>query len=936
MIHLALRTEFSFKKCYLPMTDIHKYVVEGMVGIADLNNTHGHIPLEKEAKKHGFKPIYGVRLHVLPDGSKQRTCNTSCTFLARNHEGLQEIYKLTEQAWDDFYYFPRISHSVVNAVSNNVVVIAPNDAAYDYNYVALGQGYENGPEANLALDNQHYAERGDEEVYQLLAGSRKNGNGVSHKFEDCTYDQHILSIDTFLNSYPNVKATIETLDLGLQLNAEIPDAEMVRWKGSHDIEEACRRGAHKVVWSEEYEERLQYEIELIKSKGYIDYFMITADLIKHCKKTMLVGPARGSSAGSLVCYLMDITEVDPVEHNLIFERFIDINRFDLPDIDIDFPDTKREGAVKYLKHRYGSDKVKCLANTSRLKAKSAIGEFAKALGIPPFETSEVKDAIIERSSGDARAAMCITDTFVSTEPGKRFIAKYPAMGLVERIENHASHAGKHAAGILVSTLPLSHYGACNNRDDIIMMDKKDAESKGLLKVDCLGLVNLSVLEGVADQLGLPYKAFYKLPLDDENTYALFNSLRLTGVFQFAGPALESIVKQMGVRNFNDITAITALARPGALNSGGTARYVRYVTGEEAPTYHSEIHKEITGDTFGIVVYQEQMMEIARRCGGMSWTDVQTLRRASSKSLGDEFFGKYEAQFTEGAIELGHTKAQADALWNDISTSGSWSFNKSHAVSYGLISYWTAYCKANHPMEFAVATLNNTPDEHNAMKLLRDLEVNEGIDFIPVDVDTSGIGWSFKDKTLIGGIDAIKGIGPHKAKQIINARNGGKPLTSAMFKRLMNPKTPYDIVWPTRHYWGEMYTDYLKMGMPDKPCQIRDINGKGEYMFIGCLVDRNVRDLNEHVFLSKRDGEIITEHNLYLNLKVEDDSDMISCKIGKYDYEKMGRKIAEEGKVGKSWYLIKGKIFSDWRRIDVKEIICLNDYFPKGLKNGLPE
>jgi len=591
MIHLALKTEFSFKKAFLHIGDIHKYVVDGCVGIADINSTYGHIPLMKEAKKHGFKPIFGVRLHVLPGDSVQRVCNQYYIFIAMNQVGLAELYKLVQTAYKNFYYLPKLNQSDLWDISDNLIAISPINMMGDYQ--AAGQGYGKG---NLAIDNNEFPEADDREVYELLAGARKNGEGYSYFYQDQSYPQHILSHDEWLSEYSDHEAIVRTHTLAKEIeHIEIPQADMVKWTGAHDIFNQCLKST-KIEWNDEYLKRLEYEIELIKSKGYVDYFLITADMIKHAKKSMLVGPARGSSAGSLVCYLLDITEVDPIEHKLIFERFIDINRFDLPDIDIDFPDTKRDSVIKYLKHKYGRDKVMCLANINRLKAKSAIGEFAKGLGIPAYETDSVKGAIIERSSGDARAAMQIADTFETTVPGRAFIDKFPAMGLVSRIEGHASHAGKHAAGILVATLPLCRYGSLNDRDEVIMMDKKGAEALGLLKLDCLGLRNLTILEGVADQIGMEYKDYHELPLDDPKTYTLFNALRLNGIFQFEGQALQMIVKQMGVRNFNDISAITALARPGALNSGGTARYIKYVTQSESPAFFSDIHEQITGDT----------------------------------------------------------------------------------------------------------------------------------------------------------------------------------------------------------------------------------------------------------------------------------------------------------------------------------------------------
>jgi DNA polymerase III alpha subunit len=935
MIHLALQTEFSFKKSFLHMKDIHNYVEDGYVGIADLNNTYGHIPLSKEAKEHGFTPIYGVRLHVLPDDSVQRVCNVSWIFIAKNGEGLLEIYRLVQRAYENFYYIPKLNESDVEEVSQNVYVIAPSDRNnIQPDYISWGQGCENKSRDvdNIAIITNHFPRLEDRPVYELLAGARKNGSGYSHMFEANTYPQHIMNEEEWLVEYDNEVAINNAKIVASLCKVELPQAEMVKWSGSHDILGYCRDRQKKVKdWDDVYEERLLYEINLIEEKGYVDYFMIVADLIEFSKKKMFIGPARGSSAGSLVCYLMGITEVDPVEHSLIFERFIDINRFDLPDIDIDFPDVKRDIAVKYLKHKYGRDKVMCLANVNRLKAKSAIGEFAKSLGVPSYETSAVKDAIIERSSADARAKMCIKDTFETTEPGKLFIEKYPAMAMVEDIEGHASHAGKHAAGIIVSTLPLSTYGSLNPRDEVVMIDRWGAEEIDLLKIDCLGLRTLSILEETANLLCIPYQAFYTLPLDDKPTYDLFNAQRLSGVFQFEGQALQMIVKQMGVHDFNDISAITALARPGALNSGGTAKYIKYSTTDEEPHYYSDVHKDITGATYGSIVYQEQMMEIARRIGGMSWEDVSTLRKASSKSYGDEFFGKYKDMFVEGAIANGYDPDDSVQMWVDISASGSWTFNKSHAVSYGLISYWTAYCKANHPMEFAVASLNNAGDIDNARKLLRDFIKHEDMQYVAVDSDLSDIKWSVHDDVLVGGLTNIKGIGVKKAEKIIKARSGKDNLTPSLFKALANPVTEFDILFPCDHYWGHLYRDPKSYQLDGTPQYIETVDGRGEYIIIGCLVDRNLRDLNEHVFLTQRDGEIITEDNLYLNFKLADDTDMISCKISRWKYEQMGRSIAETGREGLDWYMVRGKINSDWRRIDAAEVVNLNQYFNVEIK-----
>ena len=781
-MHLTLRTGFSFKKCFLKMEDIHKYADEGYVGIADENNTYGHIFLQREAEKHGFNPIFGVRLGVVERDDKRRNSGLWHVFIATNNQGLRNLYRLVETAWDQFYYTPRIYPDQVDQPF--VVHLNPRELEkYD--------------------DNQ-YGVAEDKTVYELMAGARKHGSGYRYMFDSRVDPSHILS-DYIRGLTGEDKANMRAI--AEQCIARIPSAEMVKRPSGVDIMTAAEEGALRKgvdLESPEYQERYEKEMDLIHSRNFVDYFMIVSDMCKFAKESMLVGPSRGSSAGSLVCYLLDITEVDPIEHGLVFERFIDINRHDLPDIDIDFPDVSRHEVIRYLKSTYGRSHVASLANVVTFKPKYAINEFCKALDIPVWESKDVRESIIFRSGGDARAKMQIEDTLNDTDVGRAFLEKYPQIMPVKHIEGHPSHAGKHAAGVIVSTKPLSDYASFNPRDDVLMIEKRGAEGIGLLKIDILGLTTLSIIQECCDLVGFDWKSLYTIDLDDASTYEVFNDQRLTGVFQFEGDALRNIVRQMKVRNFHDISAITALARPGALNSGGTARYIGYANGREDPKYHSDTHRAITAETMGIVVYQEQMMQIAKEIGGMTWSDVSELRKASSKSKGVEFFNQYKKKFTEGAKENGYSSDSIDTIWNDISHSGSWSFNKSHAVSYAMVSYWTAYLKCHHPLEFSVAYLNNADDD-NGIKFLRDMVKNENLSYVPVDPDASTERWSTDGIRVIGGLQNIKGIGPANAKAIVKARAGKGKLTPSIFKRLMNPVTPFDVIFPARHYFGEIST-----------------------------------------------------------------------------------------------------------------------------------
>ena len=728
-----------------------------------------------------------------------------------------------------------------------------------------------------------------------------------------------------------VEHCADVVDISDQCNAEIEIAKMVEFKGGKSISELCTAGAERLgidILEGEYAERVTRELDLIAEKGYEDYFLIVADMLRYANKHMLVGPARGSSAGSLVCYLLDITKVDPMKYGLLFERFIDINRFDLPDIDIDFPDSKRQMVIDYLSRKYGEDNVKNLANVNRLKAKSAIDLFGMGLSVPKADCETVKNAMIERSSGDARNAMCISDTFDDTEPGKEFIYKHPSMRLVGEIENHAQHAGKHAAGIIVSNKPLVNFGGVNSRDGVIMLDKRDAEDIELLKIDCLGLTTLSILEDAAELSGMHKDDYYKLPLDDEKTFDIFNNGRLNGIFQFEGQALKMLTKSFHVFDFDDIVAITALARPGALRSGGAAKFAKRKTGESKPEYFGEKHEKITGETMGIMVYQEQMMFLLRELAGFSWMDVSTLRKAASKSMGDDFFGKYEAQFVEGCQRhSGMTEEDADAVWKDIQHAGSWIFNKSHAVSYGMLSYYTAYMKANHPIEFFAASLNHAKSEDSALRVLRDAVENDGIEYTAIDPDDSTEKWSVVDGKLLGGLTNMKGIADKKAKAIIKARKTGK-WTPSMLKMLSNPITAFDILFPTQHLWGDFFKEYARYGLMSPPTPIRDLDEPKDYVIIGRMIDRNLNDLNEYSKVQKR-GHVLDSDTLYLNIILEDDHDSIMCSIGRFDYERLnGRKIAESAKVGEDWFLVKGKLGTKWRGITVTEIINLTEWRKK--------
>ena len=931
--HIGLRTGYSFKKVYGHLEKILDHAVDGKVGIADDGNVFAHAASIKIADKaDGKEIIYGVRLTVVLDATERvkprGQFGKEHLLIAKNYDGLRELYAVLKIFTENFYYRGNISQHDIRGLSENVIVVAEDfvdEARIDY----IGMSPRTPKKIlkehtfipRVAMCDNYYTLASDKQVYELLTAPNSNNK---------TTVQHILSTAEWLRIFKDSDEDLEEAILNSHTilkscNVKLKQAPMIKSIDGEKIEFLCKIGAKKrgidIVNDAEYKERYDREIKLIKDRNFDDYFLVVADLVRWAKQRMFVGPSRGSSAGSLVCYLLGITEIDPIPYDLIFERFIDINRDDLPDIDIDFPDDKRNKILKYLREKYGIDKVKQLATISKMKPKIAISEWAKGLRIPEFEVAALKDSIISRSGGDARLDDCIEDTFNTTEVGKEFIAEFPQMRTVSEIENHPRHSGIHAAGIVVCNEPIHHYAGvnCRNDDQTVMVDKKQAEALNLLKIDVLGLRTLTVLADCAKQVDMEFKEFYEISLDDSKVYEIFNELRLSGIFQFEGYSLGNITRQMGIHSFEDIVAITSLARPGALYSGGALRYIKLRLGETVPEFKGKEHKAITESSYGIVVYQEQMLRICREIGGMSWGEVGELRRTLSKSLGKSFFDKHKETFIKGAVEREYKVADAEFIWGEIEHGGAYAFNKSHAVAYGMISYWCAHMKTYHPLEFLAANLRNSRSEDSTRRILRDAVTHDGIEYCPVDADESLVNWSVINGKILGGLMNIDGVGLANANKIVRAREGDDKVGRALMLKLSEPKTPFDILFPTEHYWGDIFKRPRVYGLDRRVDEIKNITTKGKYVFIGQLKDKNIRDLNEYINLVKRGGKVLESDSLSLAIRVEDDTDTIMCNVNRFRFEQIGRHIAETGVVDETWYIIKGEIKYEGRYVNIDDI-----------------
>ena len=373
---------------------------------------------------------------------------------------------------------------------------------------------------------------------------------------------------------------------------------------------------------------------------------------------------------------------------------------------------------------------------------------------------------------------------------------------------------------------------------------------------------------------------------------------------------------MKIETFEDIAVITALARPGPLQCGGTAEFIARRTGKRPIIYLHALAKEILKPTCGIVVYQEQVMTIARKIGDLSWADVSSLRKAMSKSLGKEFFDMFYIKFEEGAIKNSVSKEEAKEIWGTINTMGAWAFNRSHAVSYAMISYWCMVLKAHYPMEFAASCLRSAKDEAQSIKILREL-VREGYEFMPYHKEHSRLNWTVKNGVLIGGLTNIKGIAEKSAKLIINKIENNELLTPRQKEFLESGITPFDNIFEAQDKWGHVYSSPNEYNIASKIWRIGDItdNHEGEVLIIGKITAVTLRDHNDATNVARRGGKLMGGPISFLNVVFEDDTGEIIGTVSRFKFEKLAPLLmATEN--NNCWYLIKGFVQSGWRKISI--------------------
>lgn len=528
---------------------------------------------------------------------------------------------------------------------------------------------------------------------------------------------------------------------------------------------------------EEYWERAKYEMERIVPRGFCDYFMMLADAVVFAKDNKIaVGPARGSAAASLVCYLLRITEVDPLQFpTMMFERFIDPKRLDLPDVDLDFDDRRRGEVIEHLRQRWGADHVGNIGNFVKYRGKNSINDIATVFSIPKWAADTVNDLILDRSGGDSRAADSLEDTFETFPKAKEMLDKFPKLKYATRLEGNTKGLGIHAAGIVISNTPITDTCATyaktkanGDAAEVIPYDKKDAEYLGMLKADFLGLSTMGIIGRALDLIGMDLEELYRVPLDDPNTLAAFHTADVFGIFQFEGRATRLVCRDVMPENFMELADINALSRPGPLFSGMTAQYIDIKHGrKEAESLHP-IVDQYTAHSKGQIVYQEQVLGIIRDLGGFPVQRVGDIRKIISQKLGEASFNEMFEEFERGAKELHGVESELAArIWKFMVTSATYSFNIAHSVSYAMLAFWSMWLKVNYSKEFYAAALPRLggKDNHDKkVKLIRDAN-KRGVPVLPPDLVESEVGWSVVDNGVRAGWLEIPGVGPVTANAI---------------------------------------------------------------------------------------------------------------------------------------------------------------------------
>ncbi len=881
-VHLHLHTGYSLLDGMCRIEDVMRRAIEykmPAVAITDHGALYGAFKFYTKAVEAGIKPIIGVETYVAKNSRLDKQAGLDrdqfhLTLLAKNLEGYQNLLKLMTIAFlEGFYYKPRIDFEVLKEHHKGLIVLSGClngqlstlilqdqmkeaeklvkqyfDVFKDDYYIEI-QRHPNIPELEkvnkelvnisrkfgiplVATNDVHYLDEGDAYAQEVLLCIQTQRTIVEKNRPMSMLDipdYYFKSPSEMKGLFIDLPEAVEnSVKIAEKCNLEVPMGKWILPKFSTPdgmseqdyLKSLVKERRIRVASYDQkmVEKRLEYELNIIITKGYATYFLIVADFVNWAKNHgVAVGPGRGSVAGSLVAYVMGITDINPIDYNLPFERFLNPERPTPPDIDIDFADTRRDEVLKYVTQKYGEKRVAQIITFGTMEARLAVRDVARALGLSYSQGDRIAKMIPFGKQGFGMTISAALEESpqlkfaYQTEPDTKKV-----LDVARRLEGLPRHASVHAAGVVISAKDMTEYvplqrdtkeGKIITQYDMYCLDLNAVSNQkavGLLKVDFLGLRNLTIIEK-ALQFAEVHSGkkidIHKVPLNDKKTYDLISSGNTVGVFQLESGGMKRLAKDLAPNKMTDITAMVALYRPGPmelipsfLEGKKNAKKIKYL--------HPDL-KPILAETYGVLVYQEQIMEVAHSLAGYSMSEADNLRMAMGKKK-KALMEKEKVKFLEGCLKKGYKKSMIDNLWNFMEKFAAYGFNKPHSASYALIAYWTAYIKANYPVEFMTALLSaelqGVAGPQREIKMSQAIEEcrRMNITVLPPDINKSGHSFSIEGGAIRFGMSAIKNVGQSAIESIVEARKKSdfvsfRDFLSRVDLRRVNKKTVESLI-----------------------------------------------------------------------------------------------------------------------------------------------
>ena len=843
--HLHLHTQYSLLDgaCRIDqLMDRLTALGQTACAVTDHGVMYGVVDFYKEAKKRGIHPVIGCEVYVCPDMDEKQSAAreySHLVLLCENNEGYNNLIRLVSEGFTrGFYYKPRVDYQMLEKYSGGLIALTAclsgdipkllldgreNDAKQMVEkYLSIfGEGnfYIELQDHGLAEEKQtlprlvklaramnlplvatndcHYLEPGDAEAQEVLMCIQTGKTIADENRMRMETDQlYVKNEDEMRALFPNLPEAIENTQRIAErchVDFDFSSTHLPRYpleegqEAAALLRELCAQGLTERYGADRPDaaERLQFELGVIEKMGYVDYFLIVWDFIRYARDNgILVGPGRGSGAGSIVAYSLKITSVDPLKYNLLFERFLNPERISMPDLDIDFDYERRGEVIEYVARRYGHDHVAQIITFGTMAARAVIRDVGRVLGVSYQQTDQVAKMVPFALDMTLDKALTLNPQLRAAYDGDELVHKL--LDTAKKLEGMPRHASTHAAGVLITAKPVYEYVPLQTNDEVVTTQYPmgTLEALGLLKMDFLGLRTLTVIGDslkMVKEGGGPDMRPEDIPLDDPAVYHMIAAGDTDGIFQLESGGMRSFLMNMKPENFEDIIAAISLYRPGPMES-----IPRYIQGKQNPAsvrYEHPLLRPILDVTYGCMVYQEQVMQIVRELAGYSYGRSDLVRRAMSKKKHDvmakekEYFihGKLAPDGSievEGAVRRGVPEAVAERLFEDMTAFASYAFNKSHAAAYGVVAVQTAWLKAHHPVEFMAAIMNSVTGNTDKVAFYIDTCRNLGIRVLPPDVNLSRDGFSVdpsQARAIRFGLNAVKNVGRGAVAAIIASR-----------------------------------------------------------------------------------------------------------------------------------------------------------------------